>query len=375
MLPDFFADDIAIDATRLPLDSSELPSENFLLHLTGDGDAIAMCVFENRQHDVKVTLAGSGDQRLITGSEIGFEGKKIWVALLEAPRIWHTRDLSVADAGKVIPLDWTMPFPAAVARRFHPAQRTDRQLGDAAPGTEERHVHQAVLARCRRRGDRSRPAPLEPGAGQFSYPCWSDPDGRGYVQPLKNNVLQLRGPAVVYPINRVKQTPLDCYTVLDVMRNTLGVGPCEHILDLDGHKSENRGLATCASRDTIIPIYQKHEQKQKRAQVDKVLDDALTFVKHIRDRITQYVEFGQKLRQYLADQKKSHPELARVDRGIGPAHERDRRPGGRPRRQDPDTGLCRADEQRLPQECAGRYRSRRAEEMPGVRRGPGGDRR
>src|SRR5262249_7689813 len=38
VLPDFFADDIAIDATRLPLGTVELPSENFVLHLTGQGD-------------------------------------------------------------------------------------------------------------------------------------------------------------------------------------------------------------------------------------------------------------------------------------------------------------------------------------------------
>src|SRR5207302_10148487 len=76
VLPDFFADDITLDATRLPLDAVELPSENFVLHLTGNGDALGMCVFENRQQDVKVTLAGNGSQRTVTGSEIAFEGKK-----------------------------------------------------------------------------------------------------------------------------------------------------------------------------------------------------------------------------------------------------------------------------------------------------------
>ena len=106
VLPDFFADDITIDATRVPLDVVELPSENFILHLTGEGDAIAMCVFENRHQDVKVTLSGEGDRRRITGSEVGFEGKKIWLALLEAPQIWHVRELKPADTGKVVPLDW-----------------------------------------------------------------------------------------------------------------------------------------------------------------------------------------------------------------------------------------------------------------------------
>ena len=104
VLPDFFADDITLDAARLPLDAVELPSENFVLHLTGQGDALAMCVFENRRQDVRVTLGSAGDGRQVTGSEIGFEGKKVWVALLEAPHIWHVHDLKAADAGKLIPL-------------------------------------------------------------------------------------------------------------------------------------------------------------------------------------------------------------------------------------------------------------------------------
>src|SRR6266853_1777297 len=32
VLPDFFADDILVDARKLPIDQVELPSENFVLH-------------------------------------------------------------------------------------------------------------------------------------------------------------------------------------------------------------------------------------------------------------------------------------------------------------------------------------------------------
>src|SRR5262249_47429160 len=116
--------------------------------------------------------------------------------------------------------------------------------------------------------------------GTYPYPCWSDPDRQGFLQPLKSKVLQFQGPVVVYPINRVKQTPLDAYTVVDVMRNTLGVGPCEHILDLEGQKAEYKGRATCSVRDTLNPIYAKNQQKQKRADVDRTLDEGLAFVKH-----------------------------------------------------------------------------------------------
>src|SRR5262249_40045179 len=85
VLPDFFADDILFDARKVPLDRVELPSENFVLHFTGKQDAIVMSVFENRSQDVRVTLAGKGDERAITGSETDFgkRGSKIWVALLE----------------------------------------------------------------------------------------------------------------------------------------------------------------------------------------------------------------------------------------------------------------------------------------------------
>ena len=220
-----------------------------------------MCVFENRQQDVKVTLSGAGDRRIITGSEIGFEGKKIWVALLEAPKIWHTRELKPADTGKVIPLDWTMPFPAQWRVDF-------TRSNDLTDSWE-------MLLQEKKNGKYIKPSWLGSGEGQidrdrqrwntvlgtFPYPCWSDPDRQGYLQPLKSKVLQIRGPVVVYPINRVEQTPLDVYTVVDVMRNTLGVGPCQHILDVEGQKSEYKGRATCSVRDTLTPIYEKNEQK------------------------------------------------------------------------------------------------------------------
>jgi hypothetical protein len=146
--------------------------------------------------------------------------------------------------------------------------------------------------------------------GWYPYPCWSDHNGRGYLEPLKSKALHFQGPMVTYPINRVKQTPLDAYTVVDVMRNTLGVGPCEYILDLEGQKSEYKGRATCSVRDELGAIYEKNRQKQERARVETFLDQGLTFVTHIRGRITRYVEFGHKMREYLAAQKKAHPELA-----------------------------------------------------------------
>ncbi len=311
VLPDFFADDITVDATNLPVAAAELPSENVVLHLTAHGDAIAMCVFENRQQDVKVTLTGAGDKRIISASEIGFEGKKVWVALLEAPNIWHTHDLKAGDAGKVIPLDWKQPFPAD--------WRVDFPRTDASTDSWQ------MLLQDKKGGSYTKPSFLGSGEesigssrnhhlmmlGGIQYPCWSDFDQKAYLQPLQSSVLKFQGTTVIYPLNRVKQTPLDAYTVVDVMRNTLGVGPCEQLLDLEGQRIIGwQGMPTCHVRDKLNPIYEKKQQQEKRADVDKTLDAGLTFVKYVRSRITQYVEFGHTMRDYLAEQKKAHPELA-----------------------------------------------------------------
>jgi len=311
VLPDFFADDILIDASEIPTSVLQAPSDNFLLHLTGQEDAIAMCVFENREQDVKISLAGEGAARIVTGSEISFgEDGKIWVAQMTAPQIWHTLKVKVEDADRVMPLEWKTPFVAQWRIDF---TRTN-DLTDSWEMLLPAKNSQAYL----------KPTWLGPGGasiapdrrrwttvlGWFRYPCWIDREGRGYVQPLKNRAMGFRGPAVVYPINRVEGTPTDTYTVIDVARNSLGVGPCEYILNVEGQKQKHVGRATCAARSALQAIYEKNQQKQKRREIEAALDDALAFVTHIRSRIDHYVQFGHEIQEYLAAQRKAHPELA-----------------------------------------------------------------
>jgi hypothetical protein len=263
-LPDFFADDIVVDARRVLQSTVEIPTDNFLLHLRGKGESIALCVFENRQHDAKVTLAGKADLRTISGSEIGFEGKKIWVALLAGRQVWHSREIKADDAGKIVPLEWKMPFLAQWRVDFtRTNDLTDSWEMLLRKEKEDGYVKPSWLGG----GDQELNAKRERWntvIGDFSYPCWSDRERQGYLQPLDNKALQFAGPVIVYPINRVKETPLETFTVVDVMRSTLGVGPCEHILDVEGQKAEYKGRATCSVRDELGDIYGKKQQKAKQ---------------------------------------------------------------------------------------------------------------
>jgi hypothetical protein len=145
--------------------------------------------------------------------------------------------------------------------------------------------------------------------GFYEYPCWSDRDGNGFLQPLAHPRATFDGPVVLYPLSRLAQTPVTAYTAVDVVRNTLGVGPCQYILDIEGQKQEHVGRATCHVRALLNEVYGSGRQHAKRKEIENYLQDALDFVTHIRNRVLAYVAFGHELRKYLAEERRAHPEL------------------------------------------------------------------
>jgi len=316
ILPDFFAADIAVDATELPVSRAELPSENFLLHMVGQGEAIVLAVWNQREQDVQVSLGGEGHARVIQASEIPYGNKGvISVAVLEGAGMWHWRDVAKADANKAIGLGWKPPFAA----QWRMDWRQDDGLTDSwemlaqrPDGTYERHdwfgQSDAYGTPDWMQADRKRWTTV---LGSFQYPCWIDKDGQGFIQPLKGPG-KFQGPAIVYPISRTSATPLTAVTFIDIVRDTLGVGPCEYILDIEGQKKKSEGIPTCATRTRLNGIYADKQQKQKKAEVEKALADVLAFIRHIRNRIESYVGFGHQMLAYLEEQKKAQPHLAKV---------------------------------------------------------------
>jgi hypothetical protein len=318
VLPDFFADDIVIDAAAIPGAKAEIPSESFLVQPAGAGDALVMTVFENREQDVEVELSGAGGERRIAASEVAFGKGRIWVAVLAEPRLWHAVELRAEDANRVLPLDWSMPFPASwrveMTRPDGLVDSWDMLLQNKKG---EEYVKPAWLGGPAEKVNDATRRRFTEVLGFFPYPAWSDPARRGFLQPMEIQtrtkfvpVLSYRGPALLYPFNRVPETPSDRFTVVDVARACLGVGPCDYILDVESQKQEYKGVATCNARDLIAEIYAKGAQKERRADILKALDDTLAFVKHIRARITTYMEFGRQLRGLLAERKKAQAELA-----------------------------------------------------------------
>ena len=223
VLPDFFADDIVVDAAEIPVPQAELPSENFLLHLVGQGDAMVMSVSDSREQDAVIRLAGQGESRRITASELRFgkEGK-IWLAVIEGHGVWHRQRVAKKDAGRTVRLDWQAPCPAQWRvdwRRSNGLTSSWEMLSQKANGEYEKPGWFGSASTLP--SDRHRWTTV---LGWFKYPCWMDRSRRGFLQPLAA-VLEFEGPAVVYPINRGSGTPLDTFTVVDIVRRPWALGP------------------------------------------------------------------------------------------------------------------------------------------------------
>jgi len=314
VMPDFFADDLVIDAAELPPGEVELPGENFLLHMLGRGEAIVAAIWNQREEDVKAAVAGEDATKAIRASRIPYGTKgAVYVAVLEGPAIWHRHDVAKADTDRVIPLDWQTPFAA----QWRVDWRQDDGLTDSwemliqTPNGE--YFKPDWFGQSANYGTDDWTKPNRQRwttvLGRFQYPCWIDRDGRGFLQPLKKPG-NFQGPAVIYPLNRVAATPLASLTVVDLMRSTLGVGPCRYVLDVEGQKKQSAGIPTCDARTLLNNIYGAGEQRERKAEVEQALSDCLAFIRHIRARIEAYVAFGHELVAYLDTQKRARPELA-----------------------------------------------------------------
>jgi len=345
VLPDFFGDDIVVDASAIPVPRAELPSENFLLHMVHGGEAIVMTVSESRDQDIGIALSATAPREIIS-SDISY-GKKpyVWVAVLAGKAVWHEQAVTVADAGKVIDLDWRMPFAAlwrvdwSTADKVtdswemllqHPDGRYAMQDWFGQDESVGQRFGKELGPRDWNKSDRRR---WNPVLGSFVFPCWVDNGGQGHLQPLKERrytergkVCNFAGAAIIYPMDRVKtgpvgqvgnlpprapfSTPIESLTVVDLLRMTLGVGPCQYILDLEGQKRNSQGVATCYGRDVINAIYERGAQLQNRAVIEEHLAATVAFIKNVRERIDAYVKFGREISAYLEEQKRRDPRHA-----------------------------------------------------------------
>jgi hypothetical protein len=309
VLPDFFADDLLVDAAAIAVPRTEIPSDNFFLHMVGDDEAIVAAVWEKNVRDVELSLAGEGAARRIAATDVFFADQgSVWVAVLEEKGIWHSEELTKEDSEKGRKLDtWVVPFMALWKADF---TRSDGSVSSAPIVTARGALEKAGVAYAMHnhsltsRDKSTFAAALIP---EKSMAVWR-----------KDSTYA--GPMVAYPISRY-DTPPQHLCIEDLLLRCLGSGPCAYVLDVDAAKRVYKGIFTCSYGKTpgmFIPdgpdfdrnLRAAETWKEDRAFMRKETRAVADFIKYVQDRTNTYVDLIASLLAYLDEAEKKHPQQA-----------------------------------------------------------------
>jgi hypothetical protein len=290
IVPDFFGNDMVFLGNAAGARPLKLPAENFFLALSrgthGEG-IVAMCVWPSRRQRASAIRGPSSGFGSFHGYEIeAARDKSIWVAVLEGAGTWHEQAVSAEDAKRDLTLAWKPPFPAkwradlvaedgpTLSWYFHKPE----EAGDSPPV-------------CSLEGDRA--------VVRLQRDPRAAPSAWHYPAKL-----------IVYAMDRDRATPLDVFCPMDVLRNTLGVGPCQYIL-------QTEGLGAEATPDSVMTWVEKQfrgkKEKKAAAEIREQLDAMVAHVRQAQARIGEYGRLAGEVRGLCAG---NATELDRIAAGL-----------------------------------------------------------
>ena len=293
VIPDFFGDDMVFDSRRSPGDRLFVPAENLLLSLAGDGRTILMAAWPAGDQEVDALIGGEKDARLFEGVELTFDKKSLCLAVLDGPGLWHSVALEQAScADKDLDSGWKRPFEARWRGDFRLADRTDSW--DIASQRDSTN--------------------LQP-YGKIAFPVWFD-QGKGMIRMPGKDYL---GTAVIYPLERARNTPLSVLTPVDVLRDALGTGPCEYILDKEGIGTRSPGgdrqlvcTGVCNTTGATQHFFELGLECREGKLVRDLMGDVMAFNITVRQRLEEYRAFARKLTDLCAEEKKRNPAVQSI---------------------------------------------------------------
>ncbi|MCE5229821.1 hypothetical protein LLG95_09525 [bacterium] len=223
-----------------------VPAENMCLNLFAGNDAMMMCVWQSSRQQAWMLAAAD---HMTTLRIDCMPDKKIWLAFMQADIIWRTTQ----PAEK-----FNAPFPAKWRRNMT-------------------------------RGDGT----------AVSFDAEAQPKASDDKQVV----------SIIYPLDRVQDTPLTTVLPTDVMRNTLGVGPCQYILAVEGMAAEGDPTPN----NVMEWVEKQFDAKKDKKAADDIKERLDVMTKHIAEangRIKAYAEFAAASKPKLAADPKAAPWLA-----------------------------------------------------------------
>jgi hypothetical protein len=294
VLPGFVGDDLVVAPGQYPSDNAlYAPCENLFLGLLKGRNSVLVMTWPKGKQQMKLGLSRQGQEgRLIESIDFDNDGQSLYLALLEAPGIWHREPLGVSYLEKNVTSQWKRPFPAKwVTQLWEGDVRTTYTFRGTPSGTIWRGV-----------------------AGMYNYPISFDGDTAVYH--LTKKVLP-KGESIIYFLEG-KDTPASILTPMDIMKATLGRQTCDSILDLAGQKlrtHHRRGPAgirracTCGCTEAIEAVFKAGQEIEKKEYIEGAVGDMVFFVTEHMKRLNEYRAFADNMTKFLRTTEASRPEL------------------------------------------------------------------
>ncbi|MBW7992787.1 MAG: hypothetical protein FVQ84_22595 [Planctomycetes bacterium] len=292
VIPDFIGDDLIYDPEKYPSRTTlHVPSENLFLGLLKGRNDMLVVTWPMGSQRMKLVLDNSEKDRLIESVDFDNDGKSIYLALLDAPGIWHKEQLKPSYLEKDVVINWKRPFPAKWITQLVEAKVKTTFTFKESKETIWRGV-----------------------TGRYNFPVWFD-EGTTFYRLGKK--VPPKGYSLVYFVER-KGTPASVSTPVDIMKATLGRQACEAILDLPGRKLRThhrragagvRRAATCGCTEAIQAVFDAGEEVKQKEYVDGAVDDMVYFVRRHVERINEYQDFANNMMKYLNQAGKSDSDL------------------------------------------------------------------
>jgi hypothetical protein len=407
LMPDFFGHDVVLNPKQLKSDVVSPPAENFLLNMQAGGDAIVMCVWQGplslgkekkgdeKEPRVDLLLTGKGADRLVEKTRHECDGKPLYVALLAKKALWFEKDIAADPANKPMTLEWAQPNVSLISTNWlqenkpmaldwaRPYEAKWRAIFVGKPGKVcgEFMVKDVTWditydsEHLGRRDDAGNPGMWWQGEWKFfTLPAWIQDKSSNKVfisiyadrdtrmnWPNKARLAQAKKEntpcvpqypksdferLIVYAIDRRKETPLNEKTPTDVMRDCLGIGPCEYVLDREGLKEKTTRNGryvhpTCHTYEAYISQFaaaaggrnanlsgetrngkqgiplaglkagEKFQPEDEAILVDR-LEDLGWFADAINNRLHQYNTFAKSMIEFCGSAVSNNPALKPV---------------------------------------------------------------
>lgn len=312
VLPDQLCRDIVLTASSQPSSPVRFPSENMLLQMADHGNAIVTCVWRSGDQRVRLTLDGAGADRVISATEIecnmGYS-LSVWVAVIAAPGIWHEKKVGELAPLKDVELDWKVPFRAEWRADYPRMDGFFDSWNLFLKKGEEWEGFGVVPKKPRTAGSASM-------RGYFTYPGYIDGntvylrDSR--FEGMRDFKYKPDAGVLIYPYQRISDTPAGAYGALDVLREALADTPEFTLADDIQVKRlpRDRYPATCGVTAEYERIFGDKEEKQKKTELLDRLQKMNFFVANIRGRMNEYLAWNKRMTEFCAKEKAEKPQLA-----------------------------------------------------------------